>query len=31
MTRAPWVLPKPDRPFPAGNMTAVSTTLDGGW
>ena len=29
MTRAPWVLPKPDRPFPAGDMTAVSTTL--GW
>jgi acetyl-CoA acyltransferase len=29
MTRAPWVLPKPDRAFPAGNMTAVSTTL--GW
>ena len=29
MTRAPWVLPKPDRPFPAGNLTAVSTTL--GW
>ncbi len=29
MTRAPWVLPKPDRTFPAGNVTAVSTTL--GW
>ncbi|MEU3460718.1 thiolase family protein [Streptomyces sp. NPDC006733] len=29
MSRAPWVLPKPDRAFPAGNMTAVSTTL--GW
>jgi acetyl-CoA acyltransferase len=29
MTRAPWVLPKPERPFPAGNVTAVSTTL--GW
>jgi acetyl-CoA acyltransferase len=29
MTRAPWVLPKPDKPFPAGNVTAVSTTL--GW
>lgn len=29
MTRAPWVLPKPDRPFPAGNVTAVSTSL--GW
>ncbi|MEU3612297.1 thiolase family protein [Streptomyces sp. NPDC006872] len=29
MTRAPWVLPKPDRAFPAGNIAAVSTTL--GW
>ncbi|MCL2731461.1 MAG: thiolase family protein [Actinomycetia bacterium] len=29
MTRAPWVLPKPDRAFPAGHVTAVSTTL--GW
>ncbi len=29
MTRAPWVLPKPARGFPAGDMTAVSTTL--GW
>jgi len=29
MTRAPWVLPKPSRAFPAGNVTAVSTTL--GW
>ncbi|MEU3795639.1 thiolase family protein [Streptomyces fructofermentans] len=29
MTRAPWVLPKPERSFPAGNVTAVSTTL--GW
>ncbi|GCD89784.1 thiolase family protein [Nocardioides sp. LS1] len=29
MTRAPWVLPKPSRAYPAGNMTAVSTTL--GW
>ncbi|HEX2175280.1 MAG TPA: thiolase family protein [Nocardioidaceae bacterium] len=29
MTRAPWVLPKPERPFPAGNTEAVSTTL--GW
>ena len=29
MTRAPWVLPKPARAFPAGNVTAVSTTL--GW
>ena len=29
MTRAPWVLPKPDRPFPAGNSELHSTTL--GW
>jgi acetyl-CoA acetyltransferase family protein len=29
MTRAPWVLLKPSRPFPAGNLEAVSTTL--GW
>ena len=29
MTRAPWVLPKPSKGFPAGNVTAVSTTL--GW
>ena len=29
MSRAPWVLPKPSRPFPAGDVTAVSTTL--GW
>ena len=29
MTRAPWVLPKPDKRFPIGNVTAVSTTL--GW
>ncbi len=29
MTRAPWVMPKPDRRFPAGDTTAVSTTL--GW
>jgi len=29
MTRAPWVLPKPSRPFPPGDVTAVSTTL--GW
>ncbi|MFE5210595.1 thiolase family protein [Streptomyces sp. NPDC056600] len=29
MTRAPWVMPKPGRAFPAGNVTAVSTTL--GW
>ena len=29
MSRAPWVLPKPSRAFPAGDVTAVSTTL--GW
>jgi acetyl-CoA acyltransferase len=29
MTRAPWVLPKPSRGFPSGNLEAVSTTL--GW
>ena len=29
MSRAPWVLPKPTRSFPAGNETLVSTTL--GW
>ncbi len=29
MTRAPWVLPKPDRAFPPGDATAASTTL--GW
>ena len=29
MTRSPWVLMKPHRPFPAGDLTAVSTTL--GW
>jgi acetyl-CoA acyltransferase len=29
MTRAPWVLPKPSRGFPSGDVTAVSTTL--GW
>ena len=29
MTRAPWVLPKPSRAFPSGDVTAVSTTL--GW
>jgi acetyl-CoA acyltransferase len=29
MTRAPWVLPKPARGFPAGDATAVSSTL--GW
>lgn len=29
MTRSPWVLPKPSKAYPAGNVTAVSTTL--GW
>ncbi|MEU6610252.1 thiolase family protein [Streptomyces shenzhenensis] len=29
MSRAPWVLPKPDRAFPAGNQQLHSTTL--GW
>ncbi|MFG3439095.1 thiolase family protein [Nonomuraea sp. NPDC047897] len=29
MTRAPWVLPKPDRAFPTGGQELVSTTL--GW
>ena len=29
MSRAPWVLPKPDRAFARGNETAYSTTL--GW
>jgi len=29
MSRAPWVLPKPERAFPAGNAALVSTTL--GW
>lgn len=29
MTRAPWVLPKPTRPFPAGDLPAISTAL--GW
>jgi acetyl-CoA acyltransferase len=29
MSRAPWVLPKPPRGYPAGDLTAVSTTL--GW
>ncbi|TYK51022.1 thiolase family protein [Actinomadura decatromicini] len=29
MTRAPWVLPKPRKAFPAADVTAVSTTL--GW
>lgn len=29
MSRAPWVLPKPAKGYPAGDVTAVSTTL--GW
>lgn len=29
MSRAPWVLPKSERPYPAGDATLVSTTL--GW
>ncbi len=29
MSRAPWVLPKPAKGFPAGDLSAVSTTL--GW
>ena len=29
MSRAPWVLPKPDKAFPHGSMTAESTSL--GW
>ncbi|HEX5771777.1 MAG TPA: acetyl-CoA C-acyltransferase, partial [Nocardioidaceae bacterium] len=29
MTRAPWVMPKPERAFPAGNAEMYSTTL--GW
>ena len=29
MSRSPWVLPKPERAFPAGNAELVSTTL--GW
>jgi acetyl-CoA acetyltransferase family protein len=29
MSRAPWVLPKPDRPYPRGDAALVSTTL--GW
>ena len=29
MSRAPWVLPKTDRPYPAGDQARVSTTL--GW
>ncbi len=29
MSRAPWVLPKTEKPYPAGNLTLSSTTL--GW
>ena len=29
MSRAPWVLPKPERPYPRGDATLASTTL--GW
>ena len=29
MSRAPWALPKAERPFPTGNVTAYDTTL--GW
>ncbi|MCM3687748.1 thiolase family protein [Kocuria rosea] len=29
MSRAPWVLPKTERPYPAGDMALASTTL--GW
>lgn len=29
MTRAPWVVQKPEKPFPAGHQTMFSTTL--GW
>ncbi|HTT93296.1 MAG TPA: thiolase family protein [Solirubrobacterales bacterium] len=29
MSRAPWVMPKPERPFPAGHQQLYSTTL--GW
>src|SRR5215212_10007957 len=29
MSRAPWVVPKPARPFPTGNMKMYDTTL--GW
>ncbi|MEX5295085.1 thiolase family protein [Kocuria sp. CPCC 205268] len=29
MSRAPWVLPKTERPYPAGDLTLASTTL--GW
>ncbi len=29
MTRSPWVLPKTEKPYPAGNLNLASTTL--GW
>ena len=29
MSRAPWVLPKTDKPYPPGNLALISTTL--GW
>jgi acetyl-CoA acyltransferase len=29
MSRAPWVMPKPERPFPTGHVTMQDTTL--GW
>ena len=29
MSRAPWVLPKTEKPYPAGDLTLASTTL--GW
>lgn len=29
MSRAPWVLPKTEKPYPAGNLSLASTTL--GW
>jgi acetyl-CoA acyltransferase len=28
MSRAPWVLPKPEKPFPADDASLVSTTLE---
>ena len=31
MSRAPWVLLKPERPYPRGHETLHSTTLGGGW
>ncbi len=31
MTRAPYVLPKSDRAFPAGHTELYSTTLAGAW